>query len=236
MITARAVPLLFLSVAMAAAFALSGLARTSAAETGAISIKVTLEAGPEAAARTWRFEVLNSAGAVVETLIAATSGEALSSTVSTGAISHGVYTVRQVLTNDTKANCEGGAFYEVAAPAGGSANVELAGPSLNVAFTIRPCSALPRSLAVNIPVDTLTPTGGGVIGDADVLPETPIDVVRGTRSEGPGGPLPPATGNSPTAADTRDLVLTLALMLGLMLTLTSPAVTAAVVIRRGSKR
>lgn len=236
MTTSRAIGPLLLVLAMASAVALTGASRASAAETGAISINLTLQAGPDAAARTWRFEVVNTSGTVVETLTAGTSGDRLATTVTTGAIPRGFYTVRQVLTNDTKATCDGGAFYEVTAPVGASTVVELAGSALGVQFVIRPCAALPRNLEVNMPIDTITPAGPGVIGDADVLPEVPINEVRGARSEGPGEPLAPGTGNTMAASGGDSVSLSLLLALGATLTAVAPAAMATAAVRHRSRR
>lgn len=236
MTTSRAIGPLLLLLAMASAVGGTGASRASAAETGAISINLTLQAGPEAAARTWRFEVVNTSGLVVETLSAGTSGDRLATTVTSGAVPRGFYTVRQVLTNDTKATCDGGAFYEVTAPVGASTVVELAGAALNVEFSIRPCAALPRNLEVNIPVDTITPAGPGVIGDASVLPETPINEVRGARSEGPGGPLAPSTGNTVAVPGEESILFPLLLALGAIFTLTAPAAVATYAVRQRSRR
>ena len=221
---------------MASAVVLTGASRASAAEPGAIAINLTLQAGPEAAARTWRFEVVNTSGLVVETLSVGTSGDRLAATVTTGAIPRGFYTVRQVLTNDTKATCDGGTFYEVTAPVGASTVVELAGSAVSVEFSIRPCAALPRNLDVNIPIDTLGPAGPGVIGDASVLPETPINEVRGARSEGPGEPLAPNTGNTVAGPGEESILFPLLLTLGAIFTLTPPAAMATNAARQRSRR
>lgn len=163
---------------------------------GTLNVSVTLNAGPDAAARTWRYEVVSMSGQVVGTLTAATSGDAPSSLVSLPNLPYGFYTVRQVLGNDTRTACASGVFYQVASPVSGATTLELAAASANVAFTIAPCPDLPTDLNVSIPVDTIAPSGG-IVGEADVLPgDTPISEVRGTRQEGPGNPLPPSVGNS----------------------------------------
>jgi hypothetical protein len=169
-------------------------------EYGQVRVSATLDAGPDAAARTWRYEVVAADGTVVAVLSLGTSGDATTGTATSPALPRGTYTVRQVLTADTRAACAPGAFYEVTAPAGAIATVELAGEFATASFTIRPCPDLPASLAVQVPVDTITPgLAGGVVGAPDFLPgELPINEVRGVREPGPGAanPLPPATGNT----------------------------------------
>ncbi len=167
-------------------------------EFGQVRVSATLDAGPDAAARTWRYEIVAPDGKVAATLSVGTSGDAATGTATSPALPRGTYTVRQVFTSDTRAACTGGAFYEVTAPGGASTVIELSGDLATVAFTIRPCPGLPSSLAVQVPVDTIAPAPG-VVGTPDFLPgEPPIDEVRGVREPGPGArvPLPPATGNS----------------------------------------
>lgn len=164
---------------------------------GQLRVQTTLDAGPDAAARTWRYEIVNASGQVVSTLSLSTSGDDATGVASTGALPHGLYTVRQVLGGDTRTACTTGAFYEVTAPVGASTIIQLDAGSATVAFTISPCPDLPASLSVQIPVDTIAPGSGGVVGEPDFLPgEEPINEVRGAREAGPGAPLPPNTGNS----------------------------------------
>ncbi len=169
-------------------------------EYGQVRVSTTLDAGPDAAARTWRYEIVAPDGTVVATLSLGTSGDAATGTAASPALPRGTYTVRQVLTSDTRVACAPGAFYEVTVPAGATTVIELAGEEATASFTIRPCPDLPAGLAVQVPVDTITPgLVGGVLGDPDFLPgELPIDEVRGVREPGPaaGLPLPPATGNT----------------------------------------
>lgn len=172
--------------------------------TGSIQVRATLNAGADAAARTWRYEVVNAAGSVVATMNVSTSGDAPNGTATAASLPYGTYTVRQVLGSDTALSCAGGAFYAVSAPAGASTRVELNASSRTAAFTIVPCPALPGDLQVQIPVDTIAPGGsGGVVGEAEGLVppgETPFSEVAGARSRGPI-PLPPDTGDSALAAE-----------------------------------
>lgn len=173
--------------------------------SGSIQVRATLNAGPDAAARTWRYEVVNATGSVVATMNISTSGDAPSGTGATAALPYGTYTVRQVLGSDTALSCAGGSFYAVSAPAGASTRVTLDAANRSAEFTIVPCPALPTDLQVQIPVDTIAPGGsGGVVGEAEGLVppgETPFSEVAGARSRGPI-PLPPNTGDSALAAET----------------------------------
>lgn len=184
------------SVTLTAGFAGATLATGEAhfVQTGSVQVNVALEGADRgAAARTWRFEVVNASGNVVQTLNVGTSGDDLSASASTAQLPYGFYTVRQVLGNDTKFSCAGGAFYAVTAPGSGQTTLELRGASAAADFTIAVCAGMPR-LSVDIPIDTLAPAAG-VVGEA-YPGETPINEVRGARSEGPGNPpLPPKTGS-----------------------------------------
>lgn len=183
------------------AFAGTVMAETEArfAGAGAIEVLTTLDAGPDAAARTWRYEVVDGSGSVVATLQTSTNGDAPTGSAPADGLAPGRYVVRQVFGNDTGTDCDAGRFYEVVSPAGGSAVIELASTPVAIEFTVRPCAGLPAELAVDIPVDVIAPgPGGGVVGEpAVVLPEeTPFSEVAGARREGPGTPIAPATGNA----------------------------------------
>lgn len=168
---------------------------------GTLNVSVSLDAGPTAAARTWRYEVLSTSGQVVGTLNAATSGDAPTTLVSLQNLPYGFYTVRQVFGSDTRESCASGVFYQVSSPVSGATTLELSSTSATVSFTIAPCPDLPKDLSVSIPIDTLS-SPSGTIGEADVLPgETPVSEVRGTRQAGPGNPLPPSVGNSQPLKD-----------------------------------
>lgn len=180
-------------------FAGAVMAETEARFTGAstVEVRTTLDAGPDAAARTWRYEIVDGSGKVVATLQTSTSGDAPTGSAPAEGLAPGRYIVRQVFGNDTGAACAAGRFYEVASPAGGSAVIELANGPVAVDFRVRPCADLPAELAVNIPVDVIAPGTDGVVGEPAALPEeTPFSEVAGARREGPGAPIAPATGNS----------------------------------------
>jgi hypothetical protein len=156
------------------AFAVGGV-QAASAQSGSISVRVTLQGEPTAAARTWRFEVVNASGAVVETLVTSTSGDQPGATATTAALPRGIYSVRPALSNDASGSCSTGSLYEVS-PASPAATIEVRDTPSTVSFTIRAC---------------------GVIGETATLPAPGVvDTVRGDRSAGPSAPLPPATGDS----------------------------------------
>ena len=205
------------------------------ARMGQVNIKVTVDAGPDAAARTWRYEVVSTSGHVMATLQANTSGDAPTHVVSSNALPYGFYTVRQVLGNDTRTACAAGTFYRVASPSAAETTISLDSGAATVNFTILPCPDLPTDLGVIIPIDTLAP--GGIVGEADVLPgETPISEVRGTRQEGPGNPLPPTVGNSPVAGSSQSNLFLLLLVTGAALTALPVAAWSAATARNGARR
>lgn len=196
-----------------------GTAEARFADMGTVRLNVALTgAGPDAAARTWRFEVRNTSGILVQTLQAGTNGDDLTTSVSTNPLPYGVYSVRQVLGNDTKLACGNGAFYAVTAPIGGETTVDLAAATANVDFTIALCAGAPQ-LSFQAPVDP-------VASNPDVAPgETPINEVRGARAEGPGAaatPLPPRTGSGSETSTG----LSLLLVLGSLLVTAAPAAYA----------
>jgi len=156
------------------------------AATGRIHITTTLVADAGAAARTWRYEVVDASGSVVESLSLGTSGDAPTATAETAALPFGRYTVRQVLGGHTGTACASGMFYAVSSPAGAATTVELGPTEATAVFSLQLCPDAPPTLAVDRPVDE---------------PAEPIDEVRGTRT-GPA-PLPPATGSGLAIAETR---------------------------------
>ena len=168
------------------------------AAMGAVTVNVTLDAGVDAAARTWRFQLADASGNVVSTLDASTSGDALTGTATTALLPYGTYAVKQLLGNDTALACANNAFYAVMSPTGASTTVTLSNASAAAAFTIKPCDAPKQS--VSIPVDpiafptaTAAPTFTTAPGDA------PINEVRGVRQEGPGAAASPSGGRAPAA-------------------------------------
>ncbi len=208
----------------------------SFARMGKVDVRVSLDAGPDAAARTWRYEVVTTSGEVVATLQASTSGDFPTDTVSAN-LPYGFYTVRQVLGNDTRTACASGVFYRIATPSSAETTIELASGAATVDFAIAPCPDLPTDLGVTIPIDTLVPAAG-VVGDADVLPgETPISEVRGTRQEGPGNsPLPPSVGNSVASASATSNLFLLLLVTGAAVTLLPVAAWSAVAVKARENR
>lgn len=200
------------------------------ARVGELDIAVNLNASIDAAARTWRFEVLNPSGQVVASLSANTSGDAPHDLVRASNLPLGLYTVRQVLGGDTAMTCDSGAFYRVLAPASAQTTLQLDSASAAVSFEIAPCPGTP-DLEVIIPIDTVAPPAG-VVGEPDVLPgETPISEVRGARQEGPGNPLPPSVGNTAPATNHHSNILLFVLLLGTAATLLPVAAWSAVTVR-----
>lgn len=219
------------SVRFGSAVLASGSARFGA--TGNLSVNVSLNAGPDAAARTWRYEVVSTSGQVVATLTANTSGDSPAATVTAANLPYGFYTVRQVLGGDTRTSCDGGSFYQVQAPVSAETTIELASASASVVFTIAPCPGIP-DIDVSIPIDTIG--GTGTVGDADVEPGlTPVSEVRGTRQEGPGNPLPPSAGNAQLSAPISDSTTMVILLLGAF-GLMAPGAGMLVLAQRGRRR
>lgn len=203
------------------------------AQMGAVSVKVSLDAGPDAAARTWLFEVTNTSGAVVGRLSVGTSGDASTGSATTALLPYGFYGIRQVLGSDTKLNCTVGTFYEVTAPVSAATTLELASAHATTAFAINLCPGAPTDLSVSIPVDVALPALG------DAFPgETPINEVRGTRQAGPGAPLPPNTGTGIEAggAPSNTIFSPLLIALGVAFLAASPLAWATARPARGSRR
>lgn len=232
-----------------ASFAGSVLAESNVRfeQMAALGVSITLDAGPNAAARTWHFEVLNPAGAVVASLSAGTSGDKPTATASAD-LPYGFYTVRQLLSNDTKLNCTAGAFYQVTAPVSGETTIELASSAANASFTVKPCGDLP-AMSVSVPIDTVTtPVAGSAGGDVPTG-VTPVDEVRGVRQAGPGATTPmviakvstpsaPSTGSGIASHDNTSSspFALLAIVLGLAFVGTPVAAYAAIHLNRSSRR
>lgn len=188
------------SGALTVSFAGQVLARATVqfgTATGTIRVETLLAAGPNAAARTWRYQAIDATGAVAAELQTFTSGDAPLGTAST-TLPAGVYAIRQILGSDTALACSTGIFYAVSQPAGAVTTVSIApGGQATVRYTITPCPDLPRDPEVLIPVDTIVPgPQGGIVGEPAIAPsEPPFNQVAGARQPGPGL-LPPAAGNS----------------------------------------
>ncbi|WP_322819389.1 hypothetical protein [Tepidiforma sp.] len=179
--------------------------------TGTIRVETLLAAGPEAAARTWRYQALDPAGTVVAELQISTSGDAPLGAAS-ATLPAGVYAIRQILGSDTALACATGIFYAVSQPVGAVSTVSIApGGQATVRYTIAPCPDLPRDPEILIPVDTIAPgPEGGIVGEPAIAPsEPPFNQVAGARQPGPGL-LPPAAGNSAPQPVTQPLPALLA--------------------------
>ncbi len=181
---------------------------------GQITVTATLAAEAHASARTWRFDVVDSSGAVVDSLSPGTSGDSPTGTATSAWLPYGSYTVRQVFGNDTLPSCSAGVFYAISSPTGGTTAVVLSGSSASAAFELRPCADAPTSLGVSITID-LIPLG------------VPVDEVLGARQAGP--PRPPATGNGPAShGSTNPFLFVAAFMLAFPAVLAGSRVAARV--------
>ena len=144
---------------------------------GTITIALTLESSASSAARTWSFEVVDSTGSVVDTVLLPVSGDAPRAAATTKAVTAGRYSIRPKQTRDLGASCSATVLFEI------NGAFEVTVPAANpAAFSIHPCS-VSTSFAD-------TPTISTKQDDS----ETPrIDRVAGVRE--PGIPLPPNTGS-----------------------------------------
>lgn len=157
--------------------------RTGATAEGdaPITIRVHLEAGSLAAARIWRFEILDASGGAVDSVEVPLSGDATSAARESRPLPDGDYTVRQLLGNDMALACAPRVFYANNAP---ERAVRLDPPGAAVDFTITVCPDAPGGVDVNRPIDTVSQTPTGVIDD-----------VQGTRVAGGQTPGAPGTGS-----------------------------------------
>jgi hypothetical protein len=146
---------------------------------GLVELHIRFDADASAAARTWRFEIVNAAGKTVSSLSAGTSGDGPLAVARSEPLPYGFYSVSQVLSLDTQTGCAAGAFFEIVAPAGGTIGVRVDGPETNVDFVIRPCAGASRDHGVTGPVDS---------------PAVPIGSSEGISAASPGMPQPPSTG------------------------------------------
>ncbi|MCC7366684.1 MAG: hypothetical protein IT303_20165 [Dehalococcoidia bacterium] len=156
-----------------------------------IRIEVALVNGPAASARTWRFEIVDAAGAVADTVEVSMSGDQPRATTASRDLPFGQYTVRQLLGSDTATVCDGAAFY---ATDGANVPVTHAAGGGAAVVTVTVCDEAPDELGVSIPVDPVAPAPSPSVD----VPGS-INEVRGVRIGG-DEPLPPATGSG-TAQD-----------------------------------
>ena len=110
-----------------------------AGQTGTIDVTFTLEAEPPVAARTWAFEVVDSADDVVARIVLTTADAQLRVTARSSPLPHGAYSVRQVLTDDDRTECGPGALYAVVTPPGGSLSLRLERPVALAQFVVTIC-------------------------------------------------------------------------------------------------
>ena len=136
-------------------------------EGAPVTVEVTLQAGPDAAARTWFFDILDASGAERAFVQVSTSGDRPTFAVASQPLPYGDYTVRAGLNKDIAADCSGSAFFAVMPAEGVSASISSGGAK--VEFAVRTCAS------------ESVPQGG--------------DAAEAAGSQGQGDPLPPATGN-----------------------------------------
>ncbi|MEX0782391.1 MAG: hypothetical protein WD557_07060 [Dehalococcoidia bacterium] len=141
-----------------------------------LTVEVSLLAGPEAAARTWFFDILDATGAERAFIQVGTSGDRPTFAVASQPLPYGEYTVRPLLGPDIAADCTGSAFFAMS-PATAAATVSTTGAS--VAFTVRTCAS-----------DSAPQAGGA-----------PAGAVAGATPE---APRPPATGSGQEDFQLRD--------------------------------
>ncbi len=138
-----------------------------------LTVEVTLLVGPDAAARTWFFDVLDASGAERAFIQVGTSGDRPTFAVVSQPLPYGDYVVRPALGRDVAAECSGSAFFVMSPAAGAPVAVTPAGAVAK--FTVQPCVTASAPAAVP----------GDVPGS--------VDDVAGARAD--GAPLPPATGS-----------------------------------------
>lgn len=145
------------------------VARSTAAfvEGAPVTVEVTLQAGPDAAARTWFFDILDASGTERAFVQVSTSGDRPTFAVASQSLPFGDYTVRPGLNKDIAGDCSGSAFFALTPAEGASVTVSSGGAS--VAFAVRTCAS------------ESVPQGG--------------DAGEAAASQGQGDPLPPSTGN-----------------------------------------
>jgi len=149
---------------------------------GRIRVQLTIYDVVEGASRTWPFEIVDAAGAVVARVVVAASG-GFPGAADSILLPYGIYTVRQVLGADTGLSCSEGTFFAVRWPEGAAVSVVVSGPRSIAEFAVDVCPA------VAPPVASPTPT--------------PVEAVAGESTPGPAAtPRPPAagTGLAPAAS------------------------------------
>lgn len=146
-------------------------AATTFTEGVPLTVEVTLIAEPNAAARTWSFDVLDASGAERAFIQVGTSGDRPLFATASQPLPYGDYTVRPALGKDVAAECSGSAFFTMTPATGAKVTVTAAGALAT--FTVQPCAAAPSAGP--------EPSAGSV------------DDVAGARQD--GAPLPPDTGS-----------------------------------------
>lgn len=154
---------------------LSASASVEAILAGRVRVRLLVQDVVEGASRTWPFEVVDTAGVVVDRVNVAASG-GFPGFADTILLPYGTYTVRQILGLDTGLECEDGRFFAVRQPPGAVLTVGVRGPRSEVEFVVDVCPTI-------APPPTASPT------------PTPVEAVAGERTPGPAPtPRPPAAG------------------------------------------
>ena len=167
--------------------------------SGTVAIQANLKADHDAAARVWRFEVVDFTGQVTLATAFSLSGDAPSA-IKNSELPLGLYTVRPVLGQDAGHSCTAGKLFEISDP------VRVVIPGLAEArFTIAPCPIVPSPVTVPAMAEPPTPPQA-----------TPASASVPERL----APLPPATGSGLTDGSSEmPAYVTLTIVLTLSITI-----------------
>lgn len=161
------------AAALAMPLMLSGVESASAGPLpGRIAIAVNLDTSDTAAAaRTWRFNVVDGTGHVVRTVSLPLSGELPSAAAAIDDLPAGDYEVHPVLSADLGTACSGPANFAIRAG-------DTAGTlgTTSASFTITPCTAAMRAMVPAIANDVIIdePSTSQVTGTGDSSSTAPI--------------------------------------------------------------
>lgn len=125
---------------------------SAAPVNGRVAVSVALEAPPDAAARTWRFELVDASGDVASSISIPLSGEAPRAVAAIEDVPSGDYVLRPVFSSDLGSDCASGAHYRVNSEA---APVPVRPSGAGASFTISVCdSAIASAGAIPVSVHT----------------------------------------------------------------------------------
>lgn len=128
---------------LTAVLAAPGLAQ-AAPTSGRIAVSVALDAPVDAAARTWRFELVDENGGVTSSVSIPLSGEAPRAIAAIDDVPAGDYVLRPVFSSDLGSDCATGAHYRVSSEA---ASVPVRPSGAGASFTISLCDSSAASAA-----------------------------------------------------------------------------------------